>query len=185
MAIAAACPTAHVRGDRGDHKHQEQGEQHFQQHRLQEGAGGDGGSQIRDVAEEGEEGGAGGAGSQQLGEDVGRHESPRKVAGQGERHGDGRIDVGAGDVAYGVDRGHHGQDEGEADPQGAYASAGNIVYHDRPRPGEDQQEGAYELGEAAPQLVGSVFVCAGCRTPADNAQRIISPAGPRDRQPSK
>jgi len=107
------------------------------------------------------------------------------MAREGEGHGDGRVYMGAGEVAYGVDRGHYRKAEGEADPQRADPSAGDLVHDDRARAGEDQQEGADELGGAAPQLVSSNFVSIGCRWPAPNAQRRTSPAGPRVRHLSK
>ena len=72
---------------------------------------------------------------------------PREVAGEREREADGRVEVGAGDVADRVDHGHDHKAEGDRDPDLAEGALGLGVDHDGAATGEDQREGADRLGQ--------------------------------------
>ncbi len=62
-----------------------------------------------------------------------------------------KVDVGSGEVSYGVDRGHDRKPETQANAEGGHSSAGDFVDDYGPRPCEDKQEGADKLCGLAPK----------------------------------
>ncbi len=100
--------------------------------------------------------GAGRTGSEELGGDVGRYQPPGKMTRDSEGDGYGRVNVGAGDVSYGVDGGHYRKAEGEADAQRTYTTVRDLVDDYRPWAGEDQQKGTGELSGQTPHSGSSL-----------------------------
>jgi hypothetical protein len=102
MAIAAACPTARTSVATAETTNITSRVKTSSNRATCRGVGRDCCPQVGCVPEQGEVHGTGGAGPQELGEHVGRYEGPREVAGEGEGHGDGRVDVRSGEVAHGL-----------------------------------------------------------------------------------
>ena len=86
----------------------------------------------------------------QLGEDIGHQIFGGEAFASAEADGDGGIEMAAGDVADGVSHGEDGESDGEGDADEADAEGGEGGGGDGgANAGEDQPEGADELGEAA------------------------------------
>src|SRR5436853_370343 len=85
------------------------------------------------------------AGPGELREPVAERARPREVAAEREGERDRRVEVGAGDVADGVDHRHDDEPEGEGN-----ADVPELVrlrvHHDGARAGEDERERADRLG---------------------------------------
>jgi len=135
-----------VRGDARDDEHEVEGDDELDDERLHVGARRDGPEEVLPgVPEQQPQRQARRRGAHHLRRRVRGHLLPGEPPAGGERDGDGRVQVRAGDVADGVHHHHHGQPPHDADARERHRAPRPKVHRHRRAPREDEEVGPQDL----------------------------------------
>ncbi len=140
-----------VGGDAGDDEHEVESDDELHRQRLHVGPGRRRPEEVlRRAAEQRPQRRARRRRAGHLRRRVRRHPPPREPAAGGEREGDRRVEVRAGDVADGVHHHHHGEPPRDADPRERHRASRPLVHRHRRAPREDEEERPQDLRDHLP-----------------------------------